>query len=434
VCLAPGIYWSYLRPRLKVFAWTLFAAQAVAWTINLSWLHPVTWAGLFLLGPIVGTWTGVVVPGRLVDDAEDGPQAHPGAPPGDARPRGCLGAGRMDADVALRRLPLDAALGDPVGDEERAPGGRLHGGLRRLVCPRVVQHRLLGLRPPAFPRGGAGDAPAQPGVHARALPPARLRLALHRRHHEQRQVRGAVRRRRVRAAGHPGDGQVGQFQDARDPRDPPRDDARRRRAASRPHPLAGVDDALPAEGRRSRHEGVRRELSSLTKAPMLVGADADRAHGRGARDVLQRRLRRRPPGRPPDGVLRQAQAGAVRRVRPPEADPRLDREVRAAWRRRLHAGDRLRAARRPLGAGAAAFGVLICYEDLFPRWPARRCAPAPTPSRSSPTTPGTARARPPSSTRPIRSCGPWRPGGPSSVRQRGLERLDRRVRVHQDAS
>jgi apolipoprotein N-acyltransferase len=58
VCLAPGIFWAYLRPRLKVYAWTLFAAQAVAWTINLSWLHPVTWAGLFLLGPIVGTWTG----------------------------------------------------------------------------------------------------------------------------------------------------------------------------------------------------------------------------------------------------------------------------------------------------------------------------------------------------------------------------------------
>jgi apolipoprotein N-acyltransferase len=58
VCLAPGIFWAYLRPRLKVYAWTLFAAQAVAWTINLSWLHPVTWAGLFLLGPIVGAWTG----------------------------------------------------------------------------------------------------------------------------------------------------------------------------------------------------------------------------------------------------------------------------------------------------------------------------------------------------------------------------------------
>ncbi len=57
-CLAPGAFWAYLRPRLKVYAWTMFAAQALAWTINLSWLHPVTWAGLFILGPLVGAWTG----------------------------------------------------------------------------------------------------------------------------------------------------------------------------------------------------------------------------------------------------------------------------------------------------------------------------------------------------------------------------------------
>jgi len=58
-CLVPGVFWAYMRPRLKVYAWTLFAAQAVAWTINLSWLHPVTWVGLFILGPIVGAWTGI---------------------------------------------------------------------------------------------------------------------------------------------------------------------------------------------------------------------------------------------------------------------------------------------------------------------------------------------------------------------------------------
>ena len=57
-CLAPGIFWAYLRPPLKAYCWTIFAAQAVAWTINLSWLHPVTWAGLFVLGPLVGAWTG----------------------------------------------------------------------------------------------------------------------------------------------------------------------------------------------------------------------------------------------------------------------------------------------------------------------------------------------------------------------------------------
>jgi len=57
-CLAPAIFWAYMRPRFKVYAWTMFIAQAIAWTINLSWLHPVTWAGLFLLGPIVAVWTG----------------------------------------------------------------------------------------------------------------------------------------------------------------------------------------------------------------------------------------------------------------------------------------------------------------------------------------------------------------------------------------
>ena len=57
-CLAPGVFWAYLRPRLRVYAGTMLAAQAVAWTINLSWLHPVTWAGLFVLGPLVGVWTG----------------------------------------------------------------------------------------------------------------------------------------------------------------------------------------------------------------------------------------------------------------------------------------------------------------------------------------------------------------------------------------
>jgi apolipoprotein N-acyltransferase len=56
---APAILWAYARPRLKVYAWTLFAAQAVAWTILLCWLRHVTWVGLFLLGPFVGAWVGI---------------------------------------------------------------------------------------------------------------------------------------------------------------------------------------------------------------------------------------------------------------------------------------------------------------------------------------------------------------------------------------
>jgi apolipoprotein N-acyltransferase len=56
---APAIFWAYLRPGFKLYAGTMFAAQAVAWTILLGWLHHVTWGGLFLLGPLVGAWVGV---------------------------------------------------------------------------------------------------------------------------------------------------------------------------------------------------------------------------------------------------------------------------------------------------------------------------------------------------------------------------------------
>lgn len=56
--LVPGIYWAYTRPSLKLFAGTLFLAQAVAWSILLGWLHNVTWFGLILLGPFIGAWVG----------------------------------------------------------------------------------------------------------------------------------------------------------------------------------------------------------------------------------------------------------------------------------------------------------------------------------------------------------------------------------------
>lgn len=57
--LVPGTVWAYRRPRLKLYAWTMLGAQAVAWTILLGWLHHVTWLGLLLLGPFVGAWVGL---------------------------------------------------------------------------------------------------------------------------------------------------------------------------------------------------------------------------------------------------------------------------------------------------------------------------------------------------------------------------------------
>lgn len=56
--LIPGVFWAYLRPRFRIYAWTLLAAQAVAWTLLLGWLRHVTWPGLLLLGPFIGAWVG----------------------------------------------------------------------------------------------------------------------------------------------------------------------------------------------------------------------------------------------------------------------------------------------------------------------------------------------------------------------------------------
>ncbi len=56
---APAIFWAYLKPGFRLYLGTMFAAQAVAWTILLGWLHHVTVGGLLLLGPFVGAWVGV---------------------------------------------------------------------------------------------------------------------------------------------------------------------------------------------------------------------------------------------------------------------------------------------------------------------------------------------------------------------------------------
>lgn len=55
----PAVLWAYRRPGFKAYAWSVLGAQAVAWTILLGWLHHVTWAGLFLLGPFVGLIVGL---------------------------------------------------------------------------------------------------------------------------------------------------------------------------------------------------------------------------------------------------------------------------------------------------------------------------------------------------------------------------------------
>ena len=54
----PALFWAYLRPSFRLYAWTVLGAQAVAWTILLGWLHNVTTGGLLLLGPFIGAWIG----------------------------------------------------------------------------------------------------------------------------------------------------------------------------------------------------------------------------------------------------------------------------------------------------------------------------------------------------------------------------------------
>jgi len=54
----PALFWAYLRPSFRLYAWTVLGAQAVAWTILLGWLHNVTIGGLLLLGPFIGAWIG----------------------------------------------------------------------------------------------------------------------------------------------------------------------------------------------------------------------------------------------------------------------------------------------------------------------------------------------------------------------------------------
>jgi apolipoprotein N-acyltransferase len=59
VLVVPAVLWLYRRPPFKLYALVVLGAQAIAWTVLLWWLHNVTWAGLFLLGPFVGLWTGL---------------------------------------------------------------------------------------------------------------------------------------------------------------------------------------------------------------------------------------------------------------------------------------------------------------------------------------------------------------------------------------
>lgn len=55
----PAILWAYRRPAFRRYASIVLGANMLAWTVLLGWLHNVSWAGLFLLGPFIGLLVGV---------------------------------------------------------------------------------------------------------------------------------------------------------------------------------------------------------------------------------------------------------------------------------------------------------------------------------------------------------------------------------------
>lgn len=59
VVLMPAVLWAYRRPKLKPFLWSVLGAQVVAWTWLLSWISNVSVAGWLLLGPVMGLLNGL---------------------------------------------------------------------------------------------------------------------------------------------------------------------------------------------------------------------------------------------------------------------------------------------------------------------------------------------------------------------------------------
>lgn len=58
VMLLPAVMWAYREPSFKLYASVMLGAQVVAWIGLLSWLHHVTWFGMFALGTFIGLLNG----------------------------------------------------------------------------------------------------------------------------------------------------------------------------------------------------------------------------------------------------------------------------------------------------------------------------------------------------------------------------------------
>src|ERR1022692_4933197 len=193
-------------------------------------------------------------------------------------------------------------------------------------------------------------------------------------------------------------------------------------------PLARIDAAVGAQGRRSVDEEVRRGYRRARKGPHAHRRRRHRAARPEACGMVQRRLRHRSPARRPDGLLREAQARPVWRIHPPAARLRMGREIHAPGRRLHPRYGPVASPRSPQGGHDPARGPHLLRGRL-PRARAGRGALRGGGPRGLDQRRLVRRGR---GRLPARGpLGPPRgrdPPARAPMRQRGLERVDRRIR------
>ena len=193
VFAVPALFWACRRPPFKLFAWTLFAAQAVAWTVlSLAASGLLGWAcsssgrssGFGSGGWYLAAWWAMP---RIVGR------------PTPVRIAGQLGLAGLWVVIEWSRTWL---LGGFPGCPWAPASGSARASCRWPRSPAPAAFRLCciddefwrrRLRPPAVFRGAGEASPAEPGVSAGAVYPAGLPLPFRHRDGQPRAVLGAGR-------------------------------------------------------------------------------------------------------------------------------------------------------------------------------------------------------------------------------------------------
>ncbi len=131
----PALFWAYERPRFKPYALTLFAAQAVAWTIFARLAAPCDLAGAVVTWAVHGRVDRLVVSRCMVGFASDARPAGTAAPARDAWPRRMVGAYRVVAHLVPGRISVAAAGGEPVAAQCGAANRSMDRRVGRVVYP-----------------------------------------------------------------------------------------------------------------------------------------------------------------------------------------------------------------------------------------------------------------------------------------------------------